>query len=108
MPREIVKIRMCANAPYESAAHFLALLAHPEPGDSVEREKFRGELCRWAIEARMVSDREWGDAHQWIRPRFFSAPTNVHAAILKRGRNKLLHRIAATCIIWSQLSGVIT
>jgi hypothetical protein len=108
MPREIVKIRMCAHAPYESAAHFLALLAYPEPGDSVEREKFRGAQCRWAIEARMAYDREWGDAHQWIRPRFFSAPTNVHAAILKRGRNKLLHRIAATCIIWPQLTKVIT
>ena len=93
MPREIIKIRKSRKAPYESGAHFFAILAYPEPEDRLERERFWQALCRWAIETRMAIDPEWAKTYQWIYPAIFSGEDALHKAILKRGTKRVHRRL---------------
>src|SRR5471032_874052 len=95
MPKEIIKLRRSRKTPYESAAHFFAILAYPEAEDRLERERFWQSLCRWAIVTRMAIEPDWGRTYQWIRPAVFSAEDTLHNAILKRGTKRVHQRLAA-------------
>jgi hypothetical protein len=99
MPRETIEILLSQLAPYQSGAHFVAVVTYPDPLDRHERDKYHQAIVRWAIERRMYLDPEWAKMLQPIRPAWFSGSDAAHDAILKRGNKRLRERMAAAQFI---------
>jgi len=84
--RETVAIRFRALPAFEAAAEFYSYLAHPEPDDATQREKYRIALSRWAVLERAKIDPDWeysSDAS--IRPIIFSQPEQLFSKTYRRG-----------------------
>jgi hypothetical protein len=92
MPREIVRINVASKFPIEAGARFFATIAYPENRN--ERERYHLALCRLYVAARAKGDLDFASKLLPIVPAIFVSSDHECLRALKRGNNKLKHRLA--------------
>jgi hypothetical protein len=95
MPRETIGINISTLPVYEAGAAFLACVAHPDPNQENERQKFWMALCRQTIVQMANQDGDWAWQTQSIKPGFFIIGDQTAENSLKRGFKLLKNRITA-------------
>ena len=93
MPREIVRINVASKFQIEVGARFFATIAYPDNRN--ERERYHLALCRQYVVARAKGDLDFASKELPIVPAIFVSSDHEYVRALKRGENKLKHRLAA-------------
>ena len=97
MPREIVRINAASKFQIEVGARFFATIAYPDNRN--KRERYHLALCRQYVAAKAEGGLDFACKVLPIVPAIFVSSDHEYVRALKRGNNKLKHRLAAAQLI---------